>query len=162
MRRRQLLSLAVSAGLSGVAGCSSLQGFLGRCPDDPLGDTNIPIDRFTIEFLEEENQPVKSSEDPIIEFEPENSRVVIKGVFVGATPKLVHEKDMILVNRLEYDEQSDTLHVRIVERQCQSGGSSAGGEVGPYILRVGFPDSLPKRVCVQERGGRDKDVCVSQ
>ncbi len=162
MRRRHLLALAGSAGLSGIAGCSALGGVSGGCPDNPIADTSIPPDRRTIEFLAEENQPVKPSEDPIIEFEPTNARVVITGVFSGATPKRIHEKDMILVTRLRYDEQSDTLQVRLVERQCRSGGGSAGGEVAPYVLRVQFTESLPQRVCVEERGGIDKDVCVSR
>lgn len=162
MRRRYLLGLAGSLGLSGSAGCSSLQGVVERCPDDPIGDTSIPTDRRAIEFLPEENQSVESEEDPLIQFEPANSRIVIEGVFVGATPKQRHEKDMILVERLRYEEQSDTLQVRLAERQCRSKGSSAGGEVTPYVLRVQFPDSLPSRVCVEERGGIDKDVCVSR
>lgn len=159
MRRRQLLVLAGSTGLSGSGGCSTLQGVIEGCPDDQIGDSSIPTDRRAIEFLPRENQPVKSEEDPIIQFEPANSRVVIKGVFVGATPKQRHEKDMILVERLRYDEQSDTFHVRLVERQCRSKGSSVGGEATPYVLRVQFPDSLSYRVCVEERAGIEKDVC---
>ena len=160
MRRRHLLVLAGSAGLSGSAGCSTIRGVSEGCPDDPIGDISIPTDRRAIEFLPRENQPVESEEDPIIRFEPADSRIVIKGVFVGATPKQRHEKDMILVERLRYDEQSDTLQVRLVERQCRLQGSSAGGEVTPYVLRVQFPGSLPHRVCVEERGGIDKDLCV--
>ena len=66
---------------------------------------------------------------------------------------------MILVERLRYDEQSDPFHVRLVERQCRSKGSSVGGEATPYVLRVQFPDSLSYRVCVEERAGIEKDVC---
>lgn len=162
MRRRHLLVLVGSAGLSGSAGCSTIQGVIEGCPDDPIGDTNISTDRSTIEFLAEEDQPVDSEDDPVIQFEPENSRIVIEGVFAGATPKQIHEKDMIFVERLRYDEQSDTLRVRLVERQCRSKGAAVGGEATPYLLRVEFPDGLPHRVCVEERGGREKDVCVSR
>lgn len=162
MRRRHLLVLAGSAGLSGSAGCSSLHGVEEGCPDDPISDTNISSDRREIEFLTEANRPFDSADDPIIQFEPTNSRIVIEGTFAGATPKRMYEKDMILVERLRYDEQSDTLQVRLVERQCRSEGAAVGDEVTPYVLRVQFPDSLPHRVCVEERGGIDKDICVSQ
>lgn len=153
--------MAVSAGLSGVAGCSAVSGFIGDCPDDPITDTSIPTDRRSIEFLDSENWTVKSSKPPEIVFDHAHSRVVINGTFSGATPKSVHPKDMILVDRLRYDEQSDTLRVRLVERQCRSRGAGVGGESTPYVLDVQFPERLPKQVCVQERGGRDKDVCVS-
>lgn len=162
MRRRHLLILIGSAGLSGSAGCSTIRGVIEGCPDDPITDTTIPPDRRAIEFLAEEKLPVESEEGPKIKFEPGNSHIVVKGVFVGATPKQRHEKDMILVERLRYDEQSDTLQVRLVERQCRSQGAAVGGQVTPYVLRVQFPDRLPHRVCVEERGGIDKDVCVSQ
>lgn len=162
MRRRHLLVLAGCAGLIGSAGCSTIQGVMEGCPDDPIRDTSIPTDRRAIEFLPEETQPVASEEDPIIQFESTDSRITIEGVFVGATPKQRHEKDMVLVDRLRYDDQSATLHVRLVERQCRSQGSGVGGEVTPYVLRVQFPDNLPHRVCVEERGGIDKDVCASR
>lgn len=162
MHRRHLLVLAGSAGLSGSAGCSTIRGVIEGCPDDPIDDTSIPIDRRAIEFLPEETQLVDSEQDPVIQFELADSRITIEGVFVGATPQQHHEKDMILVERLRYDEESDTLQVRLVELQCRPKGSSAGGEVTPYVVRVMFPDSLPHHVCVEECGGIDKDVCVSR
>lgn len=157
-----MLALAAGASLGGFAGCSTLQKSIRGCPDEPIIDTRIPPDRRTIQFLDEDNRPVEHSEPPIISFEPTDSRVVIKGVFSGATPKNVHDKDMILVTRLRYDEQSDTLRVHLVERKCRFRGAAVGGETTPYEFRVRFPDSLPGRVCVQERGGTDTEVCVSR
>lgn len=162
VRRRHLLALTGSAGMSAISGCGPLQGYLGGCPDDPITDTSISPDRRTIEFLPIEERAVESRDPPLVVFESANSRVVIQGVFVGATPKDGFPKDMILVNRLRYDEQSDTLRVRIVERACRSGGAGVGGETTAYELRVRFPNSLPNRVCVEERGDIDKNICISQ
>lgn len=131
-------------------------------PRRPNRGYQYPPGRRSIEFLPEEDQSVESCEAPIIEFEPADSRVVVTGTFVGATPRTVHQKDMVLVDRLQYTEHSDTLHVRLVERDCRSGGAGVGGEVTPYILRVQFPDNLPQRVCIEERGGSDTDICVSR
>lgn len=66
MRRRQMLALAGSAGLSGISGCGTLQGYLGGCPDDPIGDTSIPRDRCTIEFLPIEDRAVESRDPPLV------------------------------------------------------------------------------------------------
>lgn len=57
MRRRHLLILAGSAGLSGSAGCSTIRGGIEGCPDDPITDTTIPTNRRAIEFLAEETHP---------------------------------------------------------------------------------------------------------
>lgn len=162
MQRRELLGAVSGAALTGIAGCSGWPVFSPDCPEEPIVDDSISANRRSIEFLAPENRTVESDEDPIIEFDSDDSRVVITGTFSGATPKHRHEKDMILINRLQYDEQSDTLQIRLVERQCRNSGVAVAGEVTPYVLRVQFPERLPQHVCVQERGGIDKDVCVSR
>jgi len=162
MYRRKIIALVATTGLGGATGCLTLRDALRNCPDTPIPNSNIPPERRSIQFLSEENRTVEASDPPLVVFEPANSRIVIKGTFVGATPKSVREEDMILVDRLQYDDQADTLRVRLIEKQCRSRGAGAGGDSTPYVLRVRFPDALPNRVCARERGGRDKGVCTYQ
>ena len=152
--------------LTALPGCV---GYLTDCPDDPVGDVEISADRRLIQFFSDENRPsgVAPSDPLTVHFDTNRSEVRIKGIFSGATPKSRFPKDMIVVDRLSYDGQTDTLEARLIERQCRSSGAAVGGETTPYELRVTFPDGLPETVCAQEGGGflaSDEDVrrrCIS-
>jgi hypothetical protein len=148
VQRRHLLGTVAGGAMSGLAGCGVLSP---DCPDDPIVDGSIPPARRSLEFLSDENRPegVKAAGPPTIQFDEDTSQVIVRGVFNGASPKSQFPKNMIVVNRLAYDEQEDTLHVRLVKRQCKSRGAAVA-EVTPYELRVKFPDDPPADVCAQE------------
>jgi hypothetical protein len=166
MRRRRLLHVVAGSVLTALAGCV---GYLTDCPDDLFGDMEIPADRRSIQFFSDENRPsgVAPGDPPTVHVDTNRSEVHIRGIFSGATPKSRFPKDMIVVDRLSYDGQTDTLEARLTERECKSSGAAVGGETTPYELRVTFPDGLPKTVCAQEGGSllaSDEDVrrrCVS-
>jgi hypothetical protein len=128
------------------------------CPDDPFVETNIPADRRSIQFLREEKRTVAPDEAPVISFDAGAGTVRIKSTFLWATPRKFAEKNMIAVEKLEYDGEEGTLQIILASRQCQNEGGSAGGESAPYILTVSFPEGLPREVCVEEREGVDTGV----
>lgn len=164
MRRRHLLAAIAGGAAGGLAGCATL---LTDCSAGPVVDDSVPADRRSFEFLSDENRPadVEPDEPPSVQFDAAASQVVVRGVFLGATPKDEYPDDTIVVDRLAYDDGADTLRVRLVEWPCESGGApGVGGTHAPYELRVTFPDGLPDEVCAQE-GGRRQSVsrtCVSR
>jgi len=163
MQRRQLLAAIAGGGTSGLAGCRTL---LMDCSAGPVVADGIPADRRSFEFFSDENQAteIKSNEPPSVQFDESASQVIIRGIFQGATPKEEYPQDTIVVDRLTYDEQADTLRVRLVEWRCESDGPGVGGTHAAYELRVTFPDRLPRNVCAQEGGRRQtvSETCVSQ
>lgn len=164
MRRRHLLAAVAGGGASGLAGCATL---LTDCSDGPVVADGVPSDRRSFEFLPDEDghAGIGPDDPPSVRFDAAASRVVVRGVFLGATPTDEYPDDTIVVDRLAYDEQADTLRVRLVEWPCESdGGPAVGGTHAAYVLRVAFPDGLPREVCAQE-GGRRQSVsktCASR
>jgi len=160
MRRRRALHIVAGGVLTALTGCA---GYVTNCPDDPVSDVEIPAGRRSIQFFSDENRPsgVAPSDPLTVHFDTNRSEVRIRGIFPGVTPKSRFPKDMIVVDRLSYDGQTDTLEARLIERECKSSGAAVGGETTPYELRVTFPDGLPETVCAQEGGGflaSDEDV----
>lgn len=165
MNRRDLLTAVASTGVVGLAGCSAGQSLFSgsECPDNPITDTSLPADRRSVQFPPEEKATIDASEGPNITYEPSASRVTVRGTFLGASSRGTDPKDMVIVDRLRYESEENTLRVRLDERRCESQGSGGGGGIAPYILKVDFPDELPGRVCVQEREAADtSEVCVSR
>lgn len=102
MRRREVLSAVTAGGLGGLAGCNVVSP---DCPADPIVDDSIPAARRSLRFLSEENYPenIDVADPPTIRFDETASQVIIQGVMSGS-PKSRHPKNMIVVDRLAYNE----------------------------------------------------------
>jgi hypothetical protein len=150
MRRREVLAAITAGGLSGLAGCGILSS---DCPDNPIVDKSILAARRSLRFLSDDNYPknITPPDPPTIRFDETASAVIIQGVMSGS-PKSRFPKNMIVVDRLAYNEQEDTLHIRLRKRQCKSSGAGIADSAA-YELRVTFPEQLPGEVCAQEGGG---------